>query len=149
VLSIHSGLHLSIYKLTSYNRRASTEKKIQQLQGIKMIIVAVVTEESVEDQWRPEWTKSRMIRLSCRGRWCDTDVERRRRQWETAVVVVLELEEPGVGVAVGARVIEDDVVVGAGAAADVTNWAIGGPGKVYDAPRLKTSGTKMPGSLSE
>lgn len=31
---------------------------------------------------------------------------------------------------------------------EVTNAATGGPGNVYDAPGLKTSGTKIPGSLS-
>jgi len=32
---------------------------------------------------------------------------------------------------------------------DVTNLATGPPGKTYVAPELKTSGSKMPGSLSE
>ena len=81
-----------------------------------------------------------MIRLRCRGR-CSAMavVERRRRHdWTVEVELAFELAAE-VAVALGALVVPvRDALLGAGAAGLVTNWAMGGPGNVYDAPRLKT-----------
>ena len=81
-----------------------------------------------------------MIRLRCRGRcWATAVVERRKRHdWTFEVELVFELAAE-VAVALGALAVPDrDALLGAGAAGAVTNWAMGGPGNEYDAPRLKT-----------